>query len=111
MSDSDCARTIEWPGGKHTFNLDHPWVRKVLTIRGLPGAFGATEAACLKRFEEGLYSTDDVERVIELGLIGGGMTRPEADKLVREHVKQKSIAPNAVIAFEVLAALFVGKGA
>ena len=105
---TDCARTIQWADRSDTFDLGHPWVRNVLDYRGLPGQFGNTPAACLKRFEDGVYSIDDVERVIELGLIGGGMLEDDADALIDAHVRNKPIAPNAVVAFEVLAALFVG---
>lgn len=106
---SDCARELEWPGGKHVFDLGRPWVRNVLLVRGLPGQFGDTEAACLRRFHDQVFSTDDVDRLLELGLIGGGLSREEAEKLIDQHVIGKPIAPNAVIAFEILAALFVGK--
>ncbi|MEH2542810.1 GTA-gp10 family protein [Bradyrhizobium sp. AZCC 1699] len=102
---SDCSRELEWPGGKHVFNLGHPWVRDVLSVRGLNG----TPAACLKRFDEGVFAAEDVERILELGLIGGGLSRAEADSLIDQHVSRKPLAANAVIAFEILAALFVGR--
>ena len=104
----ECGREFTWAGGTTTFNLNHPWVRNVISIRGIPGANGNTPAACLARFDAGNYSTEDVERVLELGLIGGGLTRPEADAVLDAHVRGKPIAPNAMIAIEVLAALFVG---
>ena len=110
MSDtSDCARELEWSGGKHVFNLGHAWVRNVLSVRGLPGQFGNTPAACLKRFDESIFDSEDVERILELGLIGGGLSRADAAKLIDQRVSGQPIAPNAVIAFQVLAALFVGK--
>jgi hypothetical protein len=108
MPDNQSAREVTWAGGTHTFDLAHPWVWNVLSIRGLPGPNGATPAACLARFHDGTYSLDDCERVIELGLIGGGLTRPEATALLNAHVRGKPITAIAVIAFETLAALFVG---
>jgi hypothetical protein len=108
MTDDKCARVITWAGGSHTFNLNHPWVRNVLSFRGIPGANGDTPAACLSRFDAGNYSIDDVERVLELGLIGGGMARREVDAVLAAHVRSKPLAPNVMIALEVLAALFVG---
>jgi hypothetical protein len=108
MPDNQSARTVTWVGGTHTFDLAHPWVWSVLSIRGLPGPNGATPAACLARFHDGTYSLEDCERVIELGLIGGGATRPEATKLLNDHVRGKPIAPLALIAFEILGALFIG---
>jgi hypothetical protein len=105
---SECARELSWAGGKHRFDLNTPWVRQNLAMRGLPGQFGDTPAACLKRFDEGVYSQQDVERVIYLGLIGGGTADADARKLVRDHVAIGPISPNAVLAFEVLTALFIG---
>ncbi|KIZ43106.1 MULTISPECIES: GTA-gp10 family protein [Rhodopseudomonas] len=109
MSDtSKCAREVTWASGTHIFDLSHPWVRSVLSIRGLPGPNGASPAACLARFHGGTYSIDDCERVIELGLIGGGATRAAAATLLKEHVQGQPLALNAMIAIDILAALFVG---
>jgi hypothetical protein len=108
MTDDKCARVITWAGGTHTFNLNHPWVRNVLSFRGIPGPNGNTPAACLTRFDAGNYSIDDVERVLELGLIGGGMPERDVDALLDTHVRSKPLASNVMVAVEVLAALFVG---
>jgi hypothetical protein len=99
---------VTWAGGNDIFDLSHPWVWNVLSISGLPGPNGATPAACLARFESGTYSLEDCERIIELGLIGGGKTRPEATALLNAHVRGRPIAPIAPIAVEILGALFVG---
>ena len=95
-----------WSGGEHVFNLNHPYVRSVLSIRGLPGDFGSTPAACFKRFEQGIFSTDDVERVIYLGLIGGGLSIKEAETLVAKSVRSQPVLENSATAFSVLATLF-----
>jgi tail tube GTA-gp10-like protein len=109
LSEADpCARSIEWAGATHSLNLNHPWVRRVLSIRGIPGPNGSSLAACLSRFEAGNYSTDDVERVLELGLIGGGMSERDADKLLDAHVRGKPIATNAGAAASALIGLFMG---
>src|ERR1700710_3079950 len=108
MTNDESARTITWAAGIHTFTLNHPWVRNVLSFRGIPGPNGNTPAACLSRFDAGNYSIDDVERVLELGLIGGGMSRPEACAVLTAHVRGQPLASNAMIAVQVLAALFVG---
>jgi hypothetical protein len=108
MTDDKCARVITWAGGTHAFNLNHPWVRNVISFRGIPGPNGDTPAACLSRFDAGNYTIDDIERVIELGLIGGGMPERDVDALLDAHVRSKQLAPNVLIATEVLAALFVG---
>ena len=103
MSD---GQELTWAGGTHRFNLNHPWVRNVLNVRGIDGT---SPAACLRRFEEGLYSENDAARVIELGLIGGGMSRSEAAHLVNEHVRRGPLMPSALVASVVLQSLFVGK--
>jgi hypothetical protein len=108
MTDDKCAREITWAGGTHTFNLNHPWCRSVLSFRGIPGPIGSTPAACLSRFDAGNYSIEDIERVLELGLIGGGMAERNVEALLVAHVRGKPLAPNAMIAAEVIAALFVG---
>ena len=95
-----------WSGGEHVFNLNHPYVRSVLSIRGLPDDFGSTPAACFKRFEQGIFSTDDVERVIYLGLIGGGLSIKEAETLVAKSVRSQPVLENSATAFSVLATLF-----
>ncbi len=122
-----CGRRLQWSGGEHDFDLGAERVQRILRGTGImpmplmrkyavvgdltaifPGQFGDTPAAALKRFEQGVYSISDVERVIELGLYGGGLKAEEAAELVDEHVRGEPLAANAVIAYEVLAALFVG---
>lgn len=122
---NQCAREVTWAGGVHVFNLNEPRVLKVLngapdalkmlrtrtgvvTLEPLRGQFGDTPAACLRRFEEGVYSLPDVERVILYGLWGGGMKFSDADALVEEFVRNQPVHQNAVIAYGVVADLFVG---
>jgi hypothetical protein len=74
-----------------------------------PGQYGPTPAAAFKRFDEGVYAPNDIEQVLRLGLIGGGLSENKADALIAEHVTGQPLAANAVVAFNVLAALFVGE--
>lgn len=106
-----CAKEIEWAGGKHVFNLGNKRVLQIIDLTGLPGPNGDTPAAALKRFEDGNYSIGDVERVIELGLQGGGMKASQADDLLGKHVRGKPLGPSAMTAFAILLALFVGEDA
>jgi hypothetical protein len=108
---NECAREVTWGDQTHPLNLNHPWVRNVINYRGLPGPNGNTPAACLARFETGSYSIDDVERVLELGLIGAGMDERNAEKLLDAHVRGKPISGNAGVAAGLLVALFLGKPA
>ncbi|MBN8976150.1 MAG: gene transfer agent family protein [Rhizobiales bacterium] len=102
-------KTIAWAGGEHAFDLTSRRVSWMLlqSQHPFPGQYGTTPAACLKRFEESIYSPDDIERVLLIGLIGGGLSEADADAIVAEHVRGKPLAPNAAVAFEVLASLFV----
>lgn len=99
---TDTSREITWAGGTHTFDLGHPWVRRVMSYRG------PAPAALMARFEAGSYSPEDVERLIELGMIGGGMPDRDVDALLDAHVRGKPLAPNVMLASAVLSALFVG---
>lgn len=120
---NECARELDFAGGRHIFNLNHPDVLAVLSGTGpkmarvrsgvlklepLIGHNGDTPAACLRRFDEGAYSIADIERVMLYGLWGGGKSLSQASELISEHVRGKPLAANAALAFEILAALFVG---
>lgn len=120
-----CARSIEFAGEIRTFNLNHPDILSViagghdlknfallLKMGGRPpldGQYGSTPAACLKRFLQGEYSVSDTKNVILLGLVGGGMDVDAASALVAEHVTGQPLGANALIASEVISALFVGE--
>lgn len=106
---NECAREITWAGGKHVFNLNDKHVRLRMQVIGLPGVFGNTPAACLRRLQEDAYSTDDLERIIEWGLIGGGMSPREAEALLDAHVRMNPVAPNAMLAAVILGAFFTGE--
>ena len=58
-----------------------------MQVIGLPGQYGNTPAACFRRFEEGVYSISDVERVIEWGLIGGGTAEVHQERESGEGVQ------------------------
>ena len=107
MNDNDTTpKPMIWSGGEHIFNLNHSYVRNVLSIRGLPGDYGSTPAACFKRFEQGIFASEDVERVIYLGLVGGGLSIKEAGALVDRFVRSRPLLENSATAFSVLATLF-----
>ena len=100
-----CARTVQWGEATYPLNLSHPWVRRVLDYRGVNGK---PTPAVLLGFGSGAYSIEDVERVLELGLIGGGMAEPEAGALLDAYVRGKPIAANAGIAADLLGGLYMG---
>jgi hypothetical protein len=104
----ECARTVQWGESTYNLTLNHPWVRSVLSYRGIPGENGSSLASVMNRFETGNYSLEDVERVLELSLIGGGMSERDADALLNQHVRGKPIGGNAGFAAGLLVALFIG---
>jgi hypothetical protein len=99
---------INWTGGTHNFDLRAPRVRWLLAEaqHPFPGQFGSTPAAAMKRFDESVFSPDDVERVLRLGLIGGGASSEDADALIAEHVHGQAMGPSANTAFAVLGQYF-----
>lgn len=119
------ARQLKFAGKVRTFNLNDPRVlamisggaqlkkvARMITIcrlgigrAPLAGQYGDSPAACHRRFLEKVYSATDVENVIALGLIGGGMAEDEAFALIDEHVTGKPLEANALIASETIAAL------
>jgi hypothetical protein len=123
-----CARQIKFAGKVRTFNLNDATVLGLMaadmaamssgasaaTLRRfaleppLAGANGPTPAACMARFINSAYSIRDIENVIGLGLIGAGVPENEAWDLVDQHVTGQPLAANALIASEVISALFVG---
>lgn len=107
MSEADpCARTIAWGDQTYDLNLNHPWVRRVLNYRGINGK---PPASLLLGFETGAYAIDDIERILELGMIGSGMLERDVDQLLAQHVRGKPIAANGAAAADLLMALYVGK--
>lgn len=101
-----CARSITWGDQTYPVTLNNKWVRDVLSFRGINGK---QPTACLAGFEIGAYSIDDVDRILELGLIGAGMAERDVDRLLEANVRSKPVGDNARAAADVLAALFVGK--
>ncbi|WP_316195927.1 MULTISPECIES: gene transfer agent family protein [unclassified Bradyrhizobium] len=109
MTDTNpCARAVTWGETTYPLNLNHPWVRRVLSFRGLPGHNGNSPTACISRFENGTASIEDVERVLELGLIGAGMPEREAERLLDSHVRGLPLGDNAGHAMGLLVALYLG---
>lgn len=69
--------TMEWPGGEHTFRLTVPMVLELERIGNAP--FGVI----FNRVQRGEYAIEDVQQVVRLGLIGGGMAPADASRLMR----------------------------
>lgn len=104
---SAAAREVAWAGGTHVFDLNSKRVAWMLNDR-FPGQYGNTIAAALRRFEEQVYSPADIEMVLRVGLLGGGMAETEVESLIEEHFRGQPLAPFALIASGLVAAVFIG---
>jgi hypothetical protein len=105
---STAAREVTWAGGTHVFDLNSKRVAWMLNSE-FPGQYGNTVAAALKRFDEQVYSPADVESVFRVGLLGGGMSEPDVDALIASHVHGQPLQSLAVIAFNLVVAVFTGE--
>jgi hypothetical protein len=121
---TSCGRSERFAGQERDFDLGQRYVLCVLSgdpgsaqtewmmrygmEAPLTGQYGDTPAACLKRFENGVYSIRDVEILLSLGLWGGGMPLSDAIRLSNENVRGKPLGDHAALAFRVLGSLFVG---
>jgi len=97
---------MTWPGGEHSFAL------RIGELQALQDITGEGPGASLQRLYMSLqgnalmggWKIADVVDTVRLGLIGGGMERVEAAKLVREVVERQNITSLINTACEVLLA-------
>ena len=68
--------TLAWAGGEHAFAL------RLGELRALQDATNAGPEELLQRIRGGRWRVDDVIEVVRWGLIGGGLDRTEATRLV-----------------------------
>lgn len=64
--------------------------------------------ALFRRFRDTSYSFTDVSEIIRLGLIGGGITPEEANRLVSVYVIGRPLAEVFAVADGVITTLFFG---
>lgn len=67
---------LHWPGGQHEFALP------LGQLRALQDACNAGPEEIFNRIRLGTWRVDDLMGIIRFGLIGGGMDRNEAARLV-----------------------------
>lgn len=95
---------LTWKGGEHSFAL------RIGELQALQDATGEGPGASLQRLYLSMQSGPmmggwkiaDVVDTVRLGLIGGGMERTEATKIVRETVDRNGITSLVTTACEVL---------
>lgn len=94
---------LTWAGGEHDFEL------KLGELRALQQRCDAGPYFVLQRLSSGRWLVEDVVEPIRLGLIGGGMDRQDADRLVRLHVEEKPLLHAAMTAQAILTVALVGE--
>jgi hypothetical protein len=79
----------------------------VLAGLGLP-AGEASVQKILERLGSGSALIGEIKAVLRLGLVGAGMEKPEAARLVNRHVTDGELQTCCLAAFAVLSAAWVG---
>lgn len=80
-------------------------------IEELQHKTGQPIGALFRRFRESNYSLSDVLQVIRIGLIGGGTTPAEADRLVNNYTSKRPLVEIFDVADGAITALFLGADA
>jgi hypothetical protein len=93
---------IQWQGGEHDFVL------RIGELRALQDRCDAGPAFVLERLQTKRWRVEDVTETIRLALMGGGMERAEAQRIVALHVEAKPLSPSVMLATVVLAAALHG---
>lgn len=93
---------LDWAEGTFSFRL------VMSGIIELEEKCGAPIADIVTRVNAGRYSFNDVRETIRLGLIGGGMPKLDALKMVRRHVDDCPLADNSIIARAILLGVLFG---
>ena len=98
------AETKVWPGGEHPFRLG------IGELRALEQRCDAGCAVVLMRLLGTSWKIDDVLSPLRLGLIGGGMAAPEAQRTLDSALEVASLYALAVYAADVLRCFIMWDG-
>ena len=98
----DASITLDWADGTYTFRL--AWGQ----LMELQDQCDAGPYVVLNRLAGGTWKMQDVTQPIRLGLIGGGMTPPQALLLTRRYVEDRPPMENWATAYAVLSAGILG---
>lgn len=93
---------IKWVGGEHEFALD------IGALRAIQEACNAGPQEIVGRLLAGTWRVDDPLQVLRHGLIGGGMLKIEAARLVENMATTHGLLRLVPIAQLVLSAALVG---
>ena len=93
---------LNWPGGEHAFRL------RLGELQALQEKCDAGPEMVLQRIRLGVWQVNDLFETLRFGLIGGGMDRDVARKLVVGAFERISLMEFKTPAIEVLAAALIG---
>lgn len=96
------ANNIKWVGGEHDFALD------IGALRAVQDACNAGPQEIVGRLLAGSWRVDDPLQVLRHGLIGGGMLKAEAARLVENMANTHGLLRLVSTAQLVLSAALVG---
>jgi hypothetical protein len=88
---------LVWPGGEHDFLL-----AAIGQLKALEQSRDSGPLEIYVRIVNGSYRADDITETIRLGLIGGGMDKDEARKLVISSLDRASINSLRPLAISIL---------
>ena len=91
--------TIRWAGGEHDFKLT------IGDLRALQDKPGRGPEGILSRLATRTWHVDEAVETVRLGLIGAGMPRDEAKRLVNLVLDRDPLVEFRLTAFEVLSRL------
>ena len=93
---------LNWPGGEHAFRL------RLGELQALQEKCDAGPEMVLQRIRLGVWQVNDLFETLRFGLIGGGMDRDAARKLVVDAFERTPLMEFKTPAIEVLAAALIG---
>lgn len=93
---------LNWPGGEHAFRL------RLGELQALQEKCDAGPEMVLQRIRLGVWQVNDLFETIRLGLIGGGMDRDAARRMVIDSFERTPLMEFKTPAIEVLAAALIG---
>ena len=93
---------LNWPGGEHAFRL------RLGELQALQEKCDAGPEMVLQRIRLGVWQVNDLVETLRLGLIGAGMERDAARKLVVDAFERTPLMEFKTPAIEVLAAALIG---
>lgn len=94
--------TLGWADAEYCFRL--PWAGLI----AVQDACDAGPAHILERLSTGMWRVEDIRAVLFHGLVGGGMEREFARKLIGRFVEDAPLNENVLVAQAVLLAALNG---